>query len=116
MEHASGLPVGPEFYLLHKAVIRESAESTKLCRVYNVSAYESDKAPSLKSMSTNRTPNAKQAMGGFSKSVLYSSGCLDCALLMVWCHQNDSKICRGQAYSIVMYFCLLFQVFLDLCS
>ena len=39
--------VGREFYILHKPVIRESAESTKLRIVYDASARAYDKAPSL---------------------------------------------------------------------
>ena len=39
--------VGREFYIPHKPVIRESAESTKLRIVYDASARAYDKAPSL---------------------------------------------------------------------
>ena len=39
--------VGREFYIPHKPVIRESAESTKLCIVYDALARAYDKAPSL---------------------------------------------------------------------
>ena len=37
--------VGREFYIPHKPVIRESAESTKLRIVYDASARAYDKAP-----------------------------------------------------------------------
>ena len=47
MERVSGPPVGKEFYIPHKAVVRESAESTKLRIVYDASARASEKAPSL---------------------------------------------------------------------
>ena len=42
-----GPPTGTEFYIPHKAVARESAESTKLRIVYDTSARASEKAPSL---------------------------------------------------------------------
>ena len=38
---------GKEFYLPHKAVIRESAETTKIRIFYDASARENEKAPSL---------------------------------------------------------------------
>ena len=39
--------MGREFYILHKPVIRKTAESTKLCIVYDASARAHNKAPSL---------------------------------------------------------------------
>lgn len=39
--------VGREFYIPHKPVIREIAESTKLCIIYGASAQAHDKVPSL---------------------------------------------------------------------
>ena len=47
MEPAGEHPVGREFYIPHKPVIRETAESTKLRVVYDASARAHDKAPSL---------------------------------------------------------------------
>lgn len=47
VERVSGPPVGKEFYIPHKAVVREAAESTKLRIVYDASARASEKAPSL---------------------------------------------------------------------
>ena len=44
---SAGPPVGKELYIPHKAVVRESAESTKLRIVYDVSARASEKALSL---------------------------------------------------------------------
>lgn len=38
---------GREFYIPHKAVVREAAESTKLRIIYDASAKAHDKAPSL---------------------------------------------------------------------
>lgn len=40
-------PVGREFYIPHKPVIRESAESTKLRIVFDASAKANEKSPSL---------------------------------------------------------------------
>jgi hypothetical protein len=40
-------PNGHEFYIPHKPVIRENADSTKLRIVYDASAKESAEAPSL---------------------------------------------------------------------
>ena len=47
VEPVSSPPVGEEFYIPHKAVVREAAESTKLRIVYDASARESEKSPSL---------------------------------------------------------------------
>ena len=47
VERVSGQPVGVEFYIPHKAVVREEAESTKLRIVYDASARASERAPSL---------------------------------------------------------------------
>lgn len=47
MERESGPPVGEEFYIPHKAVEREAAESTKLRIVYEASVWVSEKTPSL---------------------------------------------------------------------
>ena len=41
------IPVGEEFYISHKAVVREAAESTKLWIVYDASARETEKSPFL---------------------------------------------------------------------
>ena len=47
VERVTDPPVGPEFYIPHKAVVREAAESTKLRIVYDASARAFEKAPSL---------------------------------------------------------------------
>ena len=47
VERVSGPPVGEEFYIPYKAVVREAAESTKLRIVYDASAQVSEKTPSL---------------------------------------------------------------------
>ena len=47
VEPAEEQVIGREFYIPHKPVIRESAESTKLRIVYDASARAYDKAPSL---------------------------------------------------------------------
>ena len=47
VEHAPDLIHGREFYIPHKGVIRESAESTKLRVVYDASARAWNSAPSL---------------------------------------------------------------------
>ena len=47
VERVTGPPVEVEFYIPHKAVVREAAESTKLRIVYDASARASEKAPSL---------------------------------------------------------------------
>ena len=39
--------LGEEFYISHKAVVREAAESTKLRIVYDASARETEKSPFL---------------------------------------------------------------------
>ena len=47
MEPAPTVPTGREFYIPHKAVIRENAETTKLRIVYDASAREEVGQPSL---------------------------------------------------------------------
>ena len=47
VERATEPPVGPEFYIPHKAVVRESAESTKRRVLYDASARAYDQAASL---------------------------------------------------------------------
>ena len=47
VERVTSEPVGREFYIPHKPVIRESAESTKLRIVYDASAKANEKSPSL---------------------------------------------------------------------
>ena len=47
MEPVSSPPVGEEFCIPHKAIVREAAESTKLPFVCDASARESEKSPSL---------------------------------------------------------------------
>ena len=47
VERAPNSVVGREFYIPHKGVMRETAESTKLRIVYDTSARAWDGAPSL---------------------------------------------------------------------
>lgn len=47
VEPAPENPQGKEFYIPHKAVVRETAESTKIRIVYDASARANEKAPSL---------------------------------------------------------------------
>ena len=47
VERVEDPAVGREFYIPHKPVVRETAESTKLRIVYNASARENDNSPSL---------------------------------------------------------------------
>ena len=49
-------PQGKEFYIPHKAVTRETAESTKIRIVYDASARASEKAPSLNDYLETGTP------------------------------------------------------------
>ena len=67
--------------------MRESADNSKPHIVCAGSACDSDNA-SLKPVGSKRILYTEQAMGGFSKSVFSSIGCLACALLFVWCHEN----------------------------
>ncbi|XP_022777784.1 uncharacterized protein LOC111319238 [Stylophora pistillata] len=47
VEPAPDIPTGKEYYIPHKGVVRENAESTKLRIVYDASAREKDNQPSL---------------------------------------------------------------------
>ena len=56
VERVHSEPEGKEFYIPHKAVIRETAESTKIRIVYNESARANEKAPSLNDCLETGTP------------------------------------------------------------
>ena len=47
VERVHSEPQGKAFYISHKAVVRETAESTKIRIVYDASARANEKAPSL---------------------------------------------------------------------
>ena len=47
VEIAPEVPTGKECYIPHKAVVREEAESTKLCVVYDCSSSPNSSSPSL---------------------------------------------------------------------
>ena len=47
VERVTEEPVGKEFYIPHKPVIREGAESTKIRVVFDASARPNEKSPSL---------------------------------------------------------------------
>ena len=47
VERVQEEPKGKEFYIPHKAVVRESAESTKIRIVYDASARPNEKSPPL---------------------------------------------------------------------
>ena len=47
VERADGNPTRREFYITHKLVVRDSAESTKLKVVYDTSTHDKGSSPSL---------------------------------------------------------------------
>ena len=63
VESAPKQPNGREFYIPHKPVIRENADSTKLRIVYDASAKEYPEAPSLNELvPSRRSVTTKQAL------------------------------------------------------
>ena len=62
VEHAPNSVEGREFYITHKGVLRETAESTKLRIVYDVSARAWDGAPSLNKCLNTGPPLQKPTM------------------------------------------------------
>lgn len=60
VERAPNSVVGREFYIPHKGVVRETAESTKLRIVYDASARAWDGAPSLNECLNNGPPLQNQ--------------------------------------------------------
>jgi capsule polysaccharide modification protein KpsS len=47
VERVTDAPKGKEFYIPHKPVVKESAETTKVRIVFDASARENEKGPSL---------------------------------------------------------------------
>ena len=60
VERAPNSVVGREFYIPHKGVVRETAESTKLRILYDASARAWDGAPSLNECLNNGPPLQNQ--------------------------------------------------------
>ena len=73
VESAPVEPKGTEFYIPHRAVVRENAETTKLRIVYDASARESPNQPSLNDCLHPGPPFAESAMERIDQSSVLSS-------------------------------------------
>ena len=89
--------VGREFYIPHKPVIRESAESTKLRIVYDASARAYDKAPSLNDCLHAGPPLQKQLWSVMVRSRFHpvlTTGDMKQAFLQVRIRMQDRDAMR----------------------
>lgn len=73
VERVTGPPVGVEFYIPHKAVVREAAESTKLRIVYDASARGFREGSISQRVPSCGTSIAEQALGGVGASTFSPS-------------------------------------------
>ena len=101
VEKATEKADGREFYLPHKPVVRESAESTKLRIVYDASARENEKAPSLNECLETGPPLQNQLWGVLVRNRFYPvaiTGDLKQAFLQVWIKARDRDAMRFHWY------------------
>ena len=89
--------VGREFYIPHKPVIRETAESTKLRIVYDASARAHDKAPSLNDCLHAGPPLQNQLWAVLVRARFHSvltTGDMKQAFLQVRIREQDRDVMR----------------------
>ena len=97
VEPAEEQAVGREFYIPHKPVIRESAESTKLRIVYDASARAFDKAPSLNDCLHTGPPLQNQLWSVMVRARFHpvlTTGDMRQAFLQVRIHTQDRDAMR----------------------
>ena len=97
VERADECPTGREFYIPHKPVVRESAESTKLRVVYDASARDRENAPSLNECLNPGPPLQNQLWNVLVRARFHPvliTGDLKQAFLQVRIHQQDRDALR----------------------
>ncbi len=97
VERADEEPQGREFYIPHKPVVRESAESTKLRIVYDASARASDSSPSLNECLNPGPPLQNQLWNVLVRARFHPvllTGDLKQAFLQVRIHEKDRDALR----------------------
>ena len=97
VERAGEIPQGREFYIPHKPVVRESAESTKLRIVYDASARANDNSPFLNDCLNPGPPLQNQLWNVLFRArfrPVLITGDLRQALLQVRIHRQDRDALR----------------------
>ena len=97
VERASEVPQGREFYIPHKPVVKESAESTKLRIVYDASARASENSPSLNECLNPGPPLQNQLWNVLVRARFHPvliTGDLKQAFLQVRIHEKDRDALR----------------------
>ena len=97
VERADEEPQGREFYIPHKPVVRESAESTKLRIVYDASARASDSSPCLNECLNPGPPLQNQLWNVLVRVRFHPvllTGDLKQAFLQVRIHEKDRDALR----------------------
>jgi hypothetical protein len=97
VERASEVPQGREFYIPHKPVVKESAESTKLRIVYDASARASENSPSLNECLNPGPPLQNQLWNVLVRARFHpvlTTGDLKQAFLQVRIHEKDCDALR----------------------
>ena len=97
VERASEVPQGREFYIPHKPVVKESAESTKLRIVYDASARASENSPSLNECLNPGPPLQNQLWNVLVRARFHPvliTGDLKQAFLQVRIHEKDRDVLR----------------------
>ena len=97
VERADENPTGREFYIPHKPVVRESAESTKLRVVYDASARDREGSPSLNECLNPGPPLQNQLWNVLVRARFHPvliTGDLKQAFLQVRIHEQDRDALR----------------------
>ena len=92
VERAPSEAMGKEFYLPHRAVVRENAETTKLRVVYDASAHAHNDAPSLNDCLHNGPPLLNQLLSVLTRNRFHSvavTGDIRKALLQIRIRQAE---------------------------
>ncbi len=97
VKRADENPTGREFYIPHKPVVRESAESTKLRVVYDASARDRESSPSLNECLNPGPPLRNQLWNVLVRARFHPvliTGDLKQAFLQVRIHEQDRDALR----------------------
>ncbi len=97
VEQADENPTGREFYIPHKPVVRESAESTKLRAVYDASARDGESSPSSNECLNPGPPLQNKLWNVLVRARFHPvliTGDLKQAFLQVRIHEQDCDALR----------------------